>query len=158
MSAVSSLFGHYTYDTLTFCYNLFIDLSPRAHMVVIISKKSGRGLGHTCIWPQQNDYTSDYFKVCFKIGNISICNGGQSFAQSEEIVIQHAEFRHYTNPRTGLPASKYGNVYYHPKRACIQLKWGSVFDSNKLVVPEAITEKLTAAQKQQLCQEFTLVL
>ena len=104
---------------------------------------------------QQNDYNSDYFKVCFKIGNISICNGCQtSFSQSEEIVIQHAEFRHYTNPRTGLPASKYGNAYYHPKRACIQLKWGSAFDSNKLVVPEAVMEKLTTAQKQQLCQEF----
>ena len=60
---------------------------------------------------QQNDHNSDYFKVCFKIGNISTCNGcGKSFAQSEEIVIEHAEFRHYTNPCTGLPASKYGNA------------------------------------------------
>ena len=107
--------------------------------------------------PQQNDYTSDYFKVCFKIGNISICNGyRKSFAQSEEIVIQHAEFHHYTNPRTGLPAPSMAMPTIIQE--CIQLKWGSVFDSNKLVVPEPITEKLTAAQKQQLCQEFALVL
>lgn len=108
---------------------------------------------------QQMDHNSDSFKVCFKIGNISICNGfRKSFAQSEEVVIQHAEFRKYTNPCTGLPASKYGNAYYHPKRACIQLKWGSLFDGNKLAIPDAITEKLTIVQKQQLCQKFALVL
>ena len=85
--------------------------------------------------PQQMDHNSDCFKVCFKIG---ICNGCRmSFAQSE-IVIQHTEFCKYTNPCTGLPASKYGNAYYHPKRACIQLKWGLAFDGNKLVIPEAI--------------------
>ena len=51
--------------------------------------------------------------------------------QSDEVVIQHAEFRNYTNPCTGLSASKYGKV---------------------------IAEKLNFPQKQQLCQEFALVL
>ena len=109
--------------------------------------------------PQQRDGDSDCFKFCFKTGNISVCNGcRKSFVRSDETVIQHAEFRHYTNPQTGLPASKFGNAYYHARRSCIQLKWGPAFDVNKLVVPEAITEKLTISQKQQLHQEFALVL
>jgi len=93
--------------------------------------------------------------VCFKFGNISICNGCRnSFGQSDEVVLQHAEFRHYTNPQTGFPASKYGNAYYHPRKSCIELKWGPVYE---VVVPEAITGKLTFPQKQQLYQEFAVV-
>ena len=97
------------------------------------------------------------YKVCFKRGNISICNGCRSnFTQADSIVIQHAEFRHYTSPQSGLPASKFGNAYYHLKRACIELKTGLQFDARSLVVADSIKEQLTASQKQHLHQEFGL--
>ena len=102
--------------------------------------------------PPENPY-----KLCFKRGNISICNGCRnSFTQADSIVIQHAEFRHYTSPASGLPASKFGNAYYHPKRVCIELKTGLQFDARNLVVVDNIKEQLTASQKQHLYQEFGL--
>ena len=110
----------------------------------------------TSLYPSQySQHNSECFKVYFKFGNISICNGCRnSFDRSDEVVLQHAKYRYYTNPQTGLPASKYGNAYYHPRRNCIQLKWGPVYET---VVPETIIGKLTFPQKQQLHQEFALV-
>lgn len=95
------------------------------------------------------------YKLCFKRGNISICNGCRNnFTKADGIVIQHAEFRHYTSPQSGLPTSKFGNTYYHPKKVCIELKSGLQFDPNNLVVLDSIKEQLTASQKQHLRQEF----
>ena len=89
------------------------------------------------------------YKVCFKSGNISVCNGCRNnFTQADNIDIQHAEFHHYTNPQSGLPTSKFGNAYYHPKRICIELKIGMRFDARNVVVVDSIKEKLTATQKQ----------
>lgn len=70
--------------------------------------------------PHQTQDSSGCYKVCFKVGNISVCNGCQkSFTDYDIIVIQHAQFRHYTNPQTGLPASKFGNGNAYPRKACI---------------------------------------
>ena len=46
-----------------------------------------------------------------------------------------------TNPQTSLPASKCASAYYHPKKACIQLKWGTTFYTSNLVIPDAIRDK-----------------
>ncbi len=65
------------------------------------------------------------YKVCFKVGNIAVCNGCRNtFLDADKIVIQHPEFRQFISPRTGLPSSKYGIAYYHTRRKCIELKWG----------------------------------
>lgn len=67
----------------------------------------------------------DQFKVCSKTGNISVCNSCRNkFKTFDTIVIQHKEFRGFTNPHTGLPSSKLGNVYYHLSRKCIEYKFG----------------------------------
>ena len=66
--------------------------------------------------------SQDPFKVCFKVGNVAVCNGCRNtFSQADKIVVQHAEFHHFDSPCTGLLASKYGYVYYHPNRKCIEL-------------------------------------
>jgi len=101
---------------------------------------------------QQMSGNQETFKVCFKTGTISICNRCRKSFYSDEVVIQHSEFCHYINPHTGLPASRHGNA---SSRTCIQLKWRPAF---VITVPEAIGEKLTFPQKQQLFQEFALVL
>jgi hypothetical protein len=73
-----------------------------------------------------------------------VCNGCRNdFSKSDKIVIQHAEFRHFTSPRTGLPASKFGNAYYHTHKRCIELKWGASFDSSDITVPDSVKPKVT---------------
>lgn len=73
---------------------------------------------------------------CFKFSNVSVCNGCRNrFTTVDTIVVRHSLqvlwfvtvykwtllwFCQFTSPRTGLPASKYGNVYYHARR-CLEL-------------------------------------
>ena len=91
--------------------------------------------------PSSEATSTDTYKVCFKIGNISIYNGCRNkFSKDDKIVIQHAEFRTFTNPRTGLPASKFGNAYYHANKRCIELKLGhsmNLSDVN-IVIPDSL--------------------
>ena len=102
---------------------------------------------------------TDSYKVCFKVGNISVCNGCRKrFTEQDQVVIQHAEDRYHTNPQTGLPAIKYGNAYYHPLKVCIQSKWGAAFNQGSLVIPDAVKDKLTLSQKNHLYQEFSVQL
>ena len=104
--------------------------------------------------PQQPPSAINSYKVCFKVGNISVCNGCRKrFTEQDQVVIQHAEDRYYTNPQTGLPASKYGNAYYHPlKYTFMQSKWGAAFNQGNLVIPDAVKDKLTLSQKNHLYQ------
>ena len=98
----------------------------------------------------------DPFKVCIKTGNISICNGCRNnFSRNDAIVIQHPEFRQFNSPRTGLPTSKYGNAYYHPRKRCIELKRGLHFE---VFVSDEVKPKLTPPQRDELMKEFNIVL
>lgn len=66
--------------------------------------------------------SQDPFKVCFKVGNVAVCNRcWNTFSRADTIIVQHAEFLHFDSPCTGLLASKYGYVYYHLNRKCIEL-------------------------------------
>lgn len=100
----------------------------------------------------------DHFKVYLKTGNISVCNGCRSkFGTSDNIVVQHKEFRSYTNPHTGSPASKLGNAYYHLSRKCIEKKFGRHVSIN-IVVTDDVKPKLTSVHKEILSQEFLITL
>jgi len=55
-----------------------------------------------------------------------------------------------------MPASKFGNVYYHPKQVCIELKTGLGFDARNLAIDDNVQQNLTASQKQYLYKEFGL--
>ena len=109
-------------------------------------------------YPMQNSLpvNSLNFKVCFKKGNISVCSGcRQSYGQVDEIVIQHEEFRSFTNPQTGLPAQKFGNSYYHCRVRCILLKWPN-FSSHQLMIPSEVELHLSDFHKSLLQKEFGL--
>ena len=108
--------------------------------------------------PQQTHH-NEMFMVCFKFGNVSVCNGcRKSFSETNEVVIQHPEFRQFTSPRTGLQQSKYGNAYYHAKISCIQLKFPQFQPARQLSIAENIEDKLNAAQKQSLYEEFMIII
>ena len=98
----------------------------------------------------------DTYKICFKVGNNNIHLHGcqNTFSAADKIVVQHAEFRQFTSPRTGLPSSKYGNTYYHPSRKCIELKWGGNFSTSHVISPDNVRSQLTLSQKDTLFQEF----
>ena len=71
--------------------------------------------------------------LCFKTGNISVCSGCRvTFTECDDLVVRHSEYRTFNSPRTGLPTSKYGNAYYHPKHSCTGLKWGDSFQPHRL--------------------------
>lgn len=55
-----------------------------------------------------------------------VCGNGcrEHYSQFDKIVIQHQEFRSFTNPQIGLPAKRLGNAYYHCQLGCILLKCG----------------------------------
>ena len=98
------------------------------------------------------------FLVLFKNGRISVCNGcREHYCQFDEIVIQHEEFRSFTNPQTGLPAKKLGNAYYHCRLSCILQKWPA-FCGEVLVVQDEVKECLSDTQKALLYNEFGITI
>lgn len=102
-----------------------------------------------------NYHDFEPFNVTFKVGNISVCNGCRNkFSESDKIVIQHQEFRNFTNPHTQLHASKYGNAYYHAQRKCIEIKWGQAFN---IIIPDDIKEKLLPNQKDHRQLQFAVM-
>ena len=88
-----------------------------------------------------------------------MCNGcREHYCQFDEIVIQHEEFRSFTNPPyTGLPAKKLGNAYYHCRLSCILLKWPA-FYAQLLVVQDEVKERLSDSQKMLLHNEFGITI
>ena len=80
------------------------------------------------------------------------------FNECDKIVVQHPEFRSYNSPRTGLPASKFGNAYYHLNRCCIETKSGLPLRTDDIIVPDDVRAKLTGDQKSIICKEFGIFL
>ena len=70
------------------------------------------------------------FRLCFRTGNISVCNGcrGRFDKHAESphnLCVQHEEWRSYTSPVTCLPESRFGNAYYHVHPHCILVRWSN---------------------------------
>ena len=88
--------------------------------------------------------------LCF---NISVCSGcRRNFTQFDDLVVRHAEQHMFNSPRTGLPTSKYGNAYYHPKQHCLKVKWGD-FQPHDLVIHDNML-LLSTVHKEMLFMEF----
>ena len=99
------------------------------------------------------------FVLCFKTGNIRVCNGCHSkFTQFDDVVVKHYENRKFLHPQSGLPMSKFGNAYYHCQIFCIELNWRGVFDPKNIVVPYDVQSRLSVASKQLIFQQFGLQL
>jgi hypothetical protein len=115
-------------------------------------------LPHPLSSPQTRSPIHPY-KICFKVGNISICNGCRiNFTDFDKIVVQHPEYRSYNSPKTGLPASKFGNTYYHLRKHCIEMKSGFALTSEDILVADNVKENLTYEIRNKILLEFGLVL
>lgn len=99
------------------------------------------------------------FMLCVKSGNISVCAGCRlKFTECDDLVVRHSEYRTFNSPRTGLPTSKYGNAYYHPRQSCLGLKWGNSFQPHDLVIEDRMQSLLSSAQKEMILKEFGIPL
>ena len=92
------------------------------------------------------------FRLCFRAGNISVCNGchgrfDKHAESSHNLCVQHEEWRSYTSPVTGLPESRFGNAYYHAHPHCILVKWSNFYPTD-LQVPNEIKDHLTNEHKE----------
>ena len=98
--------------------------------------------------PPAQNCDANKFKLCFKFGNVSICNGCRNyFCETDKILVQHPEFRNFTSPRTGLQQSKYGNAYYHIN--CVALKYPH-FQPSLVFIPDILKRKLNYSDEQFL--------
>ena len=66
----------------------------------------------------------EVFRLCFRSGNISVCNGccnkfDKQTKPPDDLCVQHEEWHTYTSPVSKLPESRFGNAYYHAKPCCI---------------------------------------
>ena len=92
--------------------------------------------------------SSSIFSLCFKSGNVRVCSSRRgNFTQADHLVVKHAE---PNSPQTGLPMSKYGNAYYHPKQHCIRLKWGETFQPCDLVIEDSTRSLLSAFHEEMV--------
>ena len=71
----------------------------------------------------------------------------ENFTQFDDLVVRHAEQRMFNSPRTGLPTSKYGNAYYHPKQHCLKVKWED-FQPHDLVIRDNMLPLLSTVHKE----------
>lgn len=102
------------------------------------------------------------FRLCFRTGNISVCNGCRNKFDKNaqppyDLCIQHEEWRNFTSPVSHLPESRFGNAYYHASFACIVARWPS-FVSASLVIPTCIMSKLQPSHKSYLHSMFGILL
>jgi hypothetical protein len=101
--------------------------------------------------------STEQYVVCFKFGNVSVCNGCRNkFTEKDILVIQHKEFRSFTSPQSGLPSSRFGNAYYHLRKRCIEIKLGTVMPISALVIPERTKRSLNSQQRSTIYAEFNV--
>ena len=98
------------------------------------------------------------FSVCFRSGNISVCNGfrnkfDKNSLPPNDLCIQHEEWRSYISPVTKLPESRFGNAYYHANPLCIRARWPMFFPGH-IIVPVDVQSRLLPQHKLLLFSAF----
>ena len=103
---------------------------------------------HTVAVDMNRPQYDGIFSVCFRSGNISVCNGcrNKNSLPPNDICIQHEEWRSYISPVTKLPESRFGNAYYHANPLCIRARWPLFFPGH-LIVPVDVQSRLLPQHK-----------
>jgi hypothetical protein len=73
------------------------------------------------------------------------------------LCIRHQDWREFFSPNTGTMQTKFGNVYYHCKPACVWMRC-SFFVPSELQVPPETADRLTPVHKAHLSSVFGLQL
>lgn len=107
-------------------------------------------------WPTNSP--SYEFRLCFRTGNISTCNGcrnkfNKSIQPPLDLCVQHEEWRNFISPVSHLPDSRFGNAYYHASPLCIMSRWPA-FTPSSLVIPPAVYNQLLPSHKTHVQSLF----
>ncbi len=105
---------------------------------------------------------SQDFELCFRTGNISVCNGCRNqfdkYATPPfDLCVRHQEWRQFTSPVSKQPEARFGNAYYHATPTCIAARW-PLFYPGSLRVPEEILNCLHVEHKHYISSHFGLSL
>ena len=103
----------------------------------------------------------EIFRLCFRSGNISVCNGcrnkfDKKAKPPDDLCVQHEEWRSYTSPVSRLPESRFGNAYYHAKPCCIIARWPT-FTPSDIIISDEIRSRLLPEHKTVLSTLFGVV-
>ena len=116
----------------------------------------------TPYWPSGQSDSMARFCLCFRTGNISVCNEcrnrfDKKTTPPNDLCVQHAEWHAYTSPVTSQPESRYGNAYYHANPSCIICKWPS-FHPTLLEIPSEMISLLQPDHKTIISSLFGMTL
>ena len=102
------------------------------------------------------------FDVCFRTGNISVCNGCRNKFDRlanppHDLVVRHKEWRSFKSPVTDQLETRFGNAYYHARQDCIRSRCKD-FCTSPMQVPSEVLVKLKNEHKDYLRANFGLQL
>lgn len=100
--------------------------------------------------------TTDVFELCFRSGNIRICNGCRNNFDKQaipphDLCIRHKEWRSFTSPVTNQIESRFGNAYYHVNTACILARCTG-FSTSSIRVENEVNVRLLKEHKDYICK------
>ena len=112
--------------------------------------------------PPPLDSMHSKFELCFRSGNISVCNGCKNKFDKNarhplDLVVRHQEWRRYTSPISSQAESRFGNAYYHTNPGCILARWPS-FSCDLIAVSEEVLKRLQQQHKEYIKLTFNLQL
>ena len=111
----SGIFQSYPYDGYNQWFTSTPEMSERIyHPMMPTYNPYSPATASASLW---SPASTNEFKLCFRTGNISTCNGcrnkfSKKASLPQDLCIQHAEWRTFTSPSTQLPDSRFGNAYF----------------------------------------------
>ena len=106
-----------------------------------------------CATPLASPDTSP-FTLTFIMGNIRVCRGCRQKcpkpATPLNLCVKHEEWQEFLAP-SGIPQTRYGNVYYHCNIPCIRAR-NTQFESSMLRIPATVLVQLYFQRILSTCQ------
>ena len=86
-------------------------------------------------------YPQNAFHLCFRSGNISVCNGCRNKFNKQakpplDLCIRHQEWHSFMSPVLNQPDSRFGNAYYLANPACVLARHATFCPWNLLIAEE----------------------
>ena len=104
--------------------------------------------------------TNEEFLICFRSGNISVCNGCRNKFDKQakaphDLCIKHQEWRLFTSPVSHQPDKRFSNAYYHCNPTCVLARWPYFVPSNSwLIVSDDVKQRLHEIHKEYIYIHF----
>ena len=109
-----------------------------------------------CVTPTTSPNTSPFI-LTFITGNIRVCRGcRQKYPKPPvpplDLCVKHQEWQEFIGP-SGMPQTRYGNVYYHCNIPCIHAR-NADFESSMLQIPATVLVQLLPLHTEYLSKHM----